>query len=139
MVPQSDPKATQMDMAEPFKTYGIYCTGATLGQLGRGWKSIFFLLAFLAPIFSGFSGFLSTLVPKWCPKWTTFFSGFGSELHLFLTRSLKVSTVGSRRAQRTKTDSQMVSEGTKRGSKIEGFGCPTCFHVPFRCAPKRYV
>ena len=54
MVPQSDPKATQMDMAEPFKTYSIYWTGATLGQLGRGRKSMFFLLAFLAPIFSGF-------------------------------------------------------------------------------------
>ena len=41
MVPQSDLKATQMDMGGPLETYGIYCVDATLGLLGRSRKSIF--------------------------------------------------------------------------------------------------
>ena len=68
MVPQSDPKATQMDMAEPFKTYGIYCTGATLGQLGRGWKSIFVSACFSGAYFFRFLltfiDFGAKMVPK---------------------------------------------------------------------------
>jgi hypothetical protein len=40
MVPESDPKATQMDMGRPLKTYGIYFEGATLGHLGSGRKPV---------------------------------------------------------------------------------------------------
>ena len=57
MVPQSHSKATQMDMGGPFKTYGFCCVLITLGQLGQGWKSIFVLLAFLAPTFQIFYDF----------------------------------------------------------------------------------
>ena len=40
MVPQSDPKATQVDMTDALKTYGIHCVGTALGHLGTGQKSI---------------------------------------------------------------------------------------------------
>ena len=74
MVPQSDPKATQMDMGGPLKTYGIYCVDATWGHFGRDRKSFFFSFCFLSwrlrffffffSLFVTFVDFGAKMVPK---------------------------------------------------------------------------
>ena len=48
--PQTTPKTKKIDSRGPFKTYGIYCVGATWGTLGGRRKHHFFLDAFQVPI-----------------------------------------------------------------------------------------
>ena len=54
MPPQSDPKAIRMDMVRPCKTYGIYCLGSTMANLGWPRKSNFSLFAVLGCVFQPF-------------------------------------------------------------------------------------
>ena len=120
MGPQSDLKATQMDMGGPLQTYGIYCADATMGLLGRSWKSIIFLLVVMAPTFF-FPLFFCYFYRLWgqngAQKGWVFTPGLPPKLHFLLTRRPKVATVGSRRGLRSKNDSQMVPQGAKRGSQ----------------------
>ena len=51
---QSDPKAAQVALGGPLKTYVIYEVGATLGHLWRVRKLILFLLISQAPTFLSF-------------------------------------------------------------------------------------
>jgi len=121
MVAQSDPKATQMDMGGPFKTYGIYCVEATWGYFGRSRTAIFVLLAFRAPTFSCCLWLLSSFGPNMCPKWTRIFQHFGVQNRFFWPGSPKVATVGSRRVLSCKNDSNMVPQGGTRRSKMMFF------------------
>ena len=64
MTPQSDPKVIQMDMGTPFKTYGIYCLGTTMGHPGWPRKSNFSLFAVLGRVFEQFCTAFDDVGPK---------------------------------------------------------------------------
>jgi hypothetical protein len=52
MVSQSDAKATQVVVGDPFKTYSIYRAGTSLGHLGMA--RVFFLFVLPAHVFFSF-------------------------------------------------------------------------------------
>ena len=73
MISQSNPKAIQMDMVRPCKTYGIYYLGTTMAHLGDPRTSNCPLFAALGCVFRQFCTAFADFGAKRDPKMDYFF------------------------------------------------------------------
>ena len=64
-----DPKAMQMDWADPSKIYCIYCLGATCAHFEQTWNIILCWVGSLATMFSKFVSLLQIWIQTGSLKW----------------------------------------------------------------------
>ena len=138
MVSQSDLEATQMDMGGPLETYGIYCVDATLGHFWGCQNSICFCLfswCLLFEVSDDFVNFGVQMVLKRgeyslpdCLQNGTFFDKAPKSGHSGVQEGSKGQKIPPNGAP-----------GCQKRVQNGGFWVPTCLHVPFRCAPERYI
>ena len=118
--PKVNSKSLKSLWVEP--SNGICDVGATLGHLGRGWKSILFLLVFWTHTFLALWWLLSTLGSQWCPNDIPNGALFSPRLSESGSFSWRTNHKSPECGRGSVYDTQNGVPGTKKGPKIEGSG-----------------